>query len=85
MDPKNLALDHGITHKITESLSRSRPLRDIFSQGEQGEKLLLEGEETRRRKMIEKMNRNQKMKPITKKKAQKNMSIKMKSRKNKSY
>ena len=35
--------------------------------------------------MIEKIIRNQKMKPITKKKAQKNMRIKMKLRKNKSY
>ena len=46
---------------------------------------MLEGEETRRRKMIEKVNRNPKMKPITKKKARKYMKIKVKSRKNKSY
>ena len=35
--------------------------------------------------MVEKMNRNQKMKLITKKKARKNRRIKVKSRKNKSY
>ena len=79
--PQNLALDHGITHKIAESRSRSRPWRDIFSpRGARWE--LLEGEVTLRRKMIDKINRNQKMKSITKKKAQKSMRIKMKLRKN---
>ena len=43
----------------------------------EGNSEFLEGEETRWRKMIEKMNRNQKMKLITNKKARKNMGIKM--------